>query len=119
MTSDLHQTVIGQARELEEAGKGTEALAVLEPLVAAEIPDAMTLAGTLLYCGMGIEPDGVRAVALLSRAAELGAGLAAHNLGTLLTTGAHGVAPDAQRAQQYYALAKQLGCDLSKPGSAG
>jgi TPR repeat protein len=103
---------LARTRAFQAQDRYEEAYAAIESLIAHDVREALTLAGTLFYVGVGVETDGQRAVELLTRAAALGDGLAAHNLGTLFATGAKGVDPDAERCRHYYDLAKKPGCDL-------
>ncbi|HEY9826589.1 MAG TPA: hypothetical protein V6D19_14185 [Stenomitos sp.] len=86
-----------------------EALRILLPLLDAEMPAALGLAGSIYQLGLGVHPDGPKAVRLLSRAAELGDGLAAHNLGTLYYVGLPGVDRNPTLSRSWYLKARALG----------
>jgi len=49
MTSDMKK--VAEARQLQDEGRYDEAFAVVEPLLELDIPEALTLAGTLLFVG--------------------------------------------------------------------
>jgi TPR repeat protein len=100
------------ARRAFHEGRYEEATTILEPLVLSECIPAMTLMASAYGMGLGKPLDVKAAVRLYERAAELGDGLAAHNLGNLLLAGAPGVAVDKKRAIECFRQAHALGCDL-------
>jgi TPR repeat protein len=86
-----------------------EGLMLLSPLVARNVAGAIGLLGLAYQLGLGVERSGLKAAALYKQAIALGDGTAAHNLGTLYSTGMPDVAPDRAVAKAYYLQAKQLG----------
>lgn len=89
------------------------AVSILEPLCAANSPDALSLQGVCYQLGLGVECNGPKAVSLLERAMCLGKGEAAHNLGTLYCTGLPGVEANPEKAKAYYQQAKAMGAQVA------
>ena len=85
------------------------ALSLILPLVEKSVPEALSLLGVMYQLGTGVERDGLRAVELLSKAVDLGDGVAAHNLGTIYGMGMPNVPQDSKRSKAYYQLAKSMG----------
>lgn len=110
-----HQPDFDKIMAAVNAENYESAHALLSPLVDAGIPSAIGMLGTFYQLGLGVPPDGPRAVTLLAQAAETGDALAAHNLGTLYCTGVPGVSPDSDLARSWYARAKALGSKLMPP----
>ena len=104
---------IAKANDLLVSHSYSEALRLVQPLASVGLPDALALLGTMYQVGLGVAPDAVKAVELLSRAVEVGVGVAAHNLGTIYAAGMPGVAADHERSRAYYRQAKALGCQTA------
>jgi TPR repeat protein len=91
------------------------ALRLLARLAEAGSPDAICNLATLYQCGLGVEMDGKRAVALYEQVARLNirerhlSGIAFHNLATIYITGLAGIEPNPQKAEEYGERARQLG----------
>jgi TPR repeat protein len=90
-----------------------KALSILLPLAEEELPGAVGMLGFLYQCGEGVELDAPKAVELLTKAVELGDGTAAHNLGTVFSTGLPGVGQDAEKSKYYYRKAKEMGAQYA------
>lgn len=86
-----------------------KALALLLPLAEESIPEALSLLGVMYQLGYGVERDGLKAVEILSKAVDLGDGVAAHNLGTIYAVGMPDVPQDMKRSKACYQLAKSMG----------
>lgn len=91
------------------------ALSLLSPLVDAGIPSAIGMLGTFYQLGLGVPPDGPKAISFLAQAAAAGNALAAHNLGTIYCTGLPDVGRNSDLAYSWYAEAKKLGSQLMPP----
>lgn len=100
---------------LIEDGDDKEALKVIEPLVQSRDIEAMGIAGSIMVVSCENEEGGRKAAELLAEAAELGEGVAAHNLGTVYFTGIPGVKTDKELSKKYYLRARDLGCVLCEP----
>jgi TPR repeat protein len=72
----------------------------------------MALLGSMYFLGEGVPVDGKKAVALLSKAAGMGDGVAAHNLGVLFQRGTPDVPPDRNQSMHFYRLARDLGAQF-------
>ncbi len=90
-----------------------KALGILRPLADQQVPGALGLLGFMYQVGEGVEFDAVKAVQLLTRAAELGDGVAAHNLGTIYVMDLPGVGQDLQLSKYFYRKAKALGAQFA------
>ena len=86
---------------------------LLQPLCDNDIPEALSMLGVMYQLGDGVERDGLKAVTYLERAVELGQGVAAHNLGTIYTTGLPGVEADKSQSMSYYKKAKAMGAQFA------
>jgi TPR repeat protein len=95
------------------AGEYARAREILVPLVEAHDPDALTLLGTMYFLGQGVPVDPARAVELLTRAAEAGNGLAAHNLGTLYLSNSPQFPADVASSKKWYREAHRLGAQFA------
>jgi uncharacterized protein len=109
---DMHPDIV-KANDLLESHSDSEALRLVQPLASAGLPEALALLGTMYQVGLGVAPDAIKAIELLSRAVEAGVGVAAHNLGTIYAAGMPGVAADHERSRAYYRKAKALGCQTA------
>jgi len=91
------------------------ALELLVPLVDAGNPKAECNLATLYHLGLGVEPDGKKAVELYLKVAEQNirqqhlSGLAYQNLSALYVIGAPGLEPDYEKPATYRALALKTG----------
>lgn len=101
-----------EAQSLIVAGYDAKAISILEPLCTSGVVDAMQMLGSIYQTRPSGELEGRKAVTLISQAAALGSGLAAHNLATAFVTGLPGVLPDQAESQKYLRLAKSLGVEL-------
>jgi hypothetical protein len=86
-----------------------KALAILNPLVDKSVAGALSLLGVMHQLGLGVEYNGIKAVELLTKAVELGDGVASHNLGTLYAMGMPGVPQDFEKSRFCYRRAKSMG----------
>ena len=111
--SHSDEELCAAAREFIAAEQYSDAVELLEPLAERGSVEAMTMLGTLLYLGAGVEPDGRRAAAMLLAAAAGGSGLAAHNLATMYGTGAPGLSPQPHLCGRYYRMARDLGATFA------
>lgn len=93
------------------------ALLLLSPLADAGIPSAIGMLGTFYQLGLGVPPDGLKAVSLLTQAAGAGDALAAHNLATVYCTGLPGVSRNPDLGRSWYAKARELGLQLMPPAA--
>ena len=96
------------------AERYNEAPGILEPLVEAEVPEAIGMLGTAYQLGLGVAIDGPKAVEILSKAAELGDGAAAPKIGTIYAAGMPGVAADPKLSKEFYRLAKERGAQCGE-----
>ncbi|MGJ0484793.1 MAG: hypothetical protein ACR65R_09690 [Methylomicrobium sp.] len=80
-----------EASEAISSESYERALAILKPLFEQVVPGALGLFGVMFQLGSGVDIDGPKAVALLTKAAVLGDGTSAHNLGTIYAMGLPGV----------------------------
>ena len=106
--SDYKAQVI-EANNAFSAEDYVKALSLILPLVEKSVPEALSLLGVMYQLGTGVERDGLKAVELLSKAVDLGDGVAAHNLDTIYGMGMPYVPPDAKRSKACYQLAKSMG----------
>lgn len=95
------------------AGGYERARELLVPLAETGDLDALPLLGTMYQLGLGVPRDGVRAVELLTRAAEAGNGLAAHNLGSVYLGGMPEIPVDRERSLKWYREARRLGAQFA------
>lgn len=96
-----------------EAGDYAAALNLLAPLAEAGLPSAVGMLGVFYQLGLGVEPNGPKAVALLTQAAEAGDAIAAHNLGTVYCTGLPGLPSDPALGHTWYQRARAMGAQLA------
>lgn len=108
-----HEAELIEASEAISSESHERALAILTPLAAQDVPGALGLLGVMYQLGSGVERDGPKAVALLTKAAELGDGTSAHNLGTIYAMGLPGVPQDFQLSRQFYRAAKAMGAQFA------
>lgn len=106
------QLKIGQEALEQESYEA--AYAALLPCAEAGILEAEATVGVLYMLGQGTPRDLVKAINLLTRAAEKGSGIAAHNLGTLYMTGEPDIPLNPKESQKWFQLASDRGF---KPGS--
>ncbi|MDP2995446.1 MAG: tetratricopeptide repeat protein [Anaerolineales bacterium] len=92
-----------------EEERYSDAARLLKPLADKGEPEAMAHLGFLYQVGFGVDRDVNKAVDLLTKAAELGIGVAAHNLGTLYLTGYPDIELDHEKSQQWFQRARELG----------
>lgn len=90
------------------------AVKLLKPLVDEGNPEAIASLGFLYQVGFGVERDVEHAIRLLTRAAELGIGAAAHNLGTLYLTGYPDIEFNSELSQHWFQRARELGFNPAK-----
>ena len=96
----------------------SSALSLLVPLSDAGNPKAQCNLASLYHLGLGVEPDGKRAVELYLKVAKQNireehlSGIDYHNLETLYIVGAPGVEPDREKAAQFGKLAIEAGFDM-------
>ena len=90
-----------------------KSLFILNPLVEAEIPGALGLLGVMYQLGEGVPLNGRKSVELLTKAVELGDGVAAHNLGTIYGGGLPGVQRSHEKSKMYYRQAKEMGAQFA------
>ncbi|MCP5170212.1 MAG: sel1 repeat family protein [Hahellaceae bacterium] len=105
--------LLEDAARLYDEGAFEKAFVVLEPMAEQEIPEALGLIGLMYQLGQGTPVNGKKAVKNLLRAAELGQGVAAHNLGSIYAMGIDGVAKDKEKSSYYYRLAKTMGAQFA------
>lgn len=77
--------------------------------------EACSSLGSAYYLGLGVSIDIETAIKYLSKAANSGLGVAAHNLGTLYAT----AEIDIERSRYWFDLARKLGFHPSKPKRSG
>ena len=109
----VHESELIEASQAISSESYERALAILEPLVAQAVPGALGLLGLMYQLGTGVELNGPKAVALLSRAAELGDGVSAHNLGTIYAMGLPGVPQNFELSRKFYRAAKAMGAQFA------
>jgi uncharacterized protein len=110
---DDHETQLIEANEAHSSGDFEKALALLLPLADKLIPEALSLLGVIYQLGDGVERDGIKAIELLTKAVELGDGVASHNLGTIYAMGMPGVAQDFEKSKACYRRAKSMGAQFA------
>jgi len=108
-----HESQLGEAVEAISNKAYDKALSILLPLAEVEVPGAVGMLGFLYQCGEGVELDAPKAVEFLTKAVALGDGTAAHNLGTVYSTGLPGVAQDTEKSKYYYRKAKEMGAQYA------
>ena len=108
-----HLEQLNAAQDAIETEQYSIAIAILEPLCEIDDTMAQSILGSLYHLGLGVPVNGIKAVALLSAAAEKGNGVAAHNLGTIYVTGLPGVERDTKRSRFYYRMARDLGSQFA------
>jgi TPR repeat protein len=113
MTVPAHEAELMEASAAISEERYEKALAILSPLVSQEVPGALGLLGAMHQLGLGVERDGPKAVELLTKAAELGDGTSAHNLGTIYAMGMPGVPQNFQLSRQFYRTAKAMGAQVA------
>jgi TPR repeat protein len=101
--------IVAQAEAAIEAEDYELAVKLLEPLVLIEHPSAMSTMGLLLQHGLGVPLDVSKAISMFERAAALGNGYAAHNLGTLYAVGGAQGLRDLELSRRWYLKARDLG----------
>lgn len=106
MKNDLENALLAIAEE-----RYSYAVTLLRPLVDEGNAEATANLGFLYQVGFGVGRDVKQAVCLLTRAAELGVGLAAHNLGTLYLTGYPDIEFNPEQSQRWFQRARELGFD--------
>ena len=111
----MTKEILQQAQRLLEEGRGDAARELVAPLAEQGDAAALGLLGVMYFLGAGCLPDGALAVEYLTRAANGGDALAAHNLAGLYWGGMPGVAADPARARALYALSRELGSTLTPP----
>jgi len=99
---------VKEAEAAIAAGRHSDALATLAPLVAKGDRDAQTLTAGLLLSGLGATKDVARARELFTAAAQQGQPFAQYNLAVMYHHGDAG-AVDLATARHWYALAAQAG----------
>ena len=109
----VNEQVLIEANDAISGGQYEKALGLLMPLAEASVPGALSLLGVMYQCGLGVERNGPKAVKLLTRAVELGDGVAAHNLGTIYCMGMSGVPQDHKVGMQFYRKAKAMGAQFA------
>ena len=105
---------------IDELDKGnySAAFALLLPLAEAGNPRAQCNLATLYQAGLGVEPDGRKAVELYQTVAEQNiresclSGIAYNNLATIYITGGPGIEPDRQKSQEFKERARALGFEM-------
>jgi TPR repeat protein len=110
---DVHETQIIEAHEALSKGEFEKALSLLSPLADKLIPGALSLLGVMYQLGEGVEMNGIKAVELLTKAVELGNGVASHNLGTIYAMGMPGVVQDFEKSKACYRRAKSMGAQFA------
>ncbi len=91
------------------------AVRLLIPLAHKGNPKAQCNLAALYQFGLGVNPDGRKAVELYVKVAKQNiteeslSAIAYHNLATIYITGIPGVKPDRSQAEEYKKLAKDLG----------
>lgn len=100
------------AQALIESGNYSEAVSIMEPLCESGVVDAINMLGNIYQLTARNEAEGKKAVALLSQAAGMGSGLAAHNLATVFATGLPGVPVNLEESRLCLRQAKNLGVEL-------
>jgi uncharacterized protein len=108
-----HEAQIIEANEALSGGDYERACSLLSPLVDKSIPAALSLLGVMYQLGEGVERDGIKAVELLTKAVELGDGVASHNLGTIYGMGMPGVPQDFEKSKACYRRAKSMGSQFA------
>jgi len=108
-----HESQLLLASEAISNEQYERALVILAPLVKEEVAGALGLLGAMHQLGMGVPVDGPKTVELLTRAADLGDGVSAHNLGTVYGGGLPGVERDPILSRRYYRRAKELGAQFA------
>ncbi len=108
-----HEAELMEASEAISSENYERALVILGPLAEQAVPGALGLLGVMYQLASGVQPDGPKAVALLTKAAELGDGTSAHNLGTIYAMGLPGVPQDFQLSRQFYRTAKAMGAQFA------
>ncbi len=109
------EKLLEQAQRLLEEGNGEAARELVAALAEQGDASALGIIGVVHFLGVGCPPDGALAVEYLTRAADAGDALAAHNLASLYFGGMPGVAADPGRARALYALSRELGSTLTPP----
>ncbi len=109
----MHDQQLKEASDAISNDEFEKALSIICPLADREIPGALSLLGVMYQLGLGVEVNGVKAVKLLTRAVELGDGVAAHNLGTVYAMGLPGVEQDFQLSKFFYRKAKEMGAQFT------
>lgn len=99
---------VSDARDALLAGDYEAAFAVIEPAAASGHPRALNLMGAVFKDGVGRPQDTAQALALFEKAAASNYGPALFNLGLIYETGAPGLEPDPERAEQYYLRGVEL-----------
>jgi TPR repeat protein len=112
MLPKMSESQLAAAQSAFESGDDKKAISILEPLCDSGVVEAMAMLGAIYQTRAEKTHEGERAVVLLSRAAEQGSGLAAHNLATAFVTGLPGVPANLEESRKYLKLAKALGVKL-------
>jgi uncharacterized protein len=93
-------------------GRFQEALAGFSELAQTGHAMATTYLAQMYLRGEGVPPCPEKGLELLQRAASLGHGTAAYNLGALYRSGDCGVPRDREKSRHFFVLARNLGCEL-------
>jgi uncharacterized protein len=110
-TDEVKKAIEIVSQAFSDQDYGT-ALTLLKPLADAGVAEAIGMLGLAYKIGAGVEPDGIKAVELLQKAAEIGDALAAHNLGLLYQTGMANVEKNEAASHRYSQLAREMGAEL-------
>ena len=101
-----------------ERGEYSNAFELLVPLAQTENPKAQCNLANLYHFGCGVEVDAKKAIELYHRVAQQNireeylSGLAYQSLSAIYITGLPGIQPDAERAAEFAACAKELGFEM-------
>jgi TPR repeat protein len=101
-----------------QQGNYSAAIEALTPLALGGNPKAQCNLANLYHFGWGVEADGRKAIELYYGVArqnireERLSGVAYRNLATIYTTGLPNIAPDANKAADFSARARELGLEM-------
>ena len=118
MTQDLNCPEMLRASEAIDNGDYLAAFELLLPLVADGNPKAELNLATFYHLGLGVAPNGEKAVDLYLRVGAMNiqeehiSSLAYHNLSTLYVCGCPPIPRDVSKAGKYAQLAKDMGFEM-------